>query len=102
MSTRIRTTAELVAELEAEGPKFDAVFLAIGFDESATLIFANEPNKLAKLNRAVELGGEPAGLIAIQKEGNKVRVSSRDSLSIKASSGLGSSSKIWRIRAGEH
>lgn len=72
MSTRPRTTAELIAglEAEAEAGNFDVVCLAVGFEETAILIYSNQPDRLAALNSAIERGGEPIGFIAVQKQGS--------------------------------
>ncbi len=61
----MRTTVDLVSELEAEREKFFAVALAVDFENSTTFVFGDEDDKLHKLNTAIEQGGEPIGLLGI-------------------------------------
>lgn len=61
----MRTMTDLISELEAERDKFFAVALAVGFESSTTFVFADEADKLRKLNMAVAQGGEPVGLIGV-------------------------------------
>ena len=42
----MRTTLDLIRELDDEAPKFSHVLLAIGFDTSTTFIRADDPNRL--------------------------------------------------------
>lgn len=65
----MRTTKDLIEELEAEKGKFFVVALAVGFERTTTFVFANEENRLEKLNAAVQVGGEPVGLIGLMNEG---------------------------------
>jgi hypothetical protein len=80
MSTNLnqpRTSAELIAELESESPNFDAVCIAVAFEENAEVIFANDANHLEKLNAALARAGKAIGLIGIRKEGQVLTLSSR-------------------------
>jgi hypothetical protein len=75
--SRITRTAELIAELEVESERFDALGIAVGFEENATFIFADDPSRAEKLSAALAEGGEAIGLIGIKREGKKLTVSSR-------------------------
>ena len=80
MSTHLnqfRTATDLIAELEAEVEKFDAVGIAVGFEEGATFIFADDVARLMKLNTALAQGGQAIGLIGVNHEGGKLAVSWR-------------------------
>jgi hypothetical protein len=64
----MRTTKDLIDELDYEKSHFWVVALAVGFERTTTFIFAHEQNRWQKLNQAVSDGGEPIGLIAFNKE----------------------------------
>jgi hypothetical protein len=71
MSTHVnritRTTADLIAELEDESENFDAVGIAVGFDENAIFIFADDADRIEKLSVALGQGGQAIGLIGIRQ-----------------------------------
>jgi hypothetical protein len=56
-------------EVEGESPNFDAVGIAVGFEESAMFIFADDADRLEKLNTALAQGGQAIGLIGVSKIG---------------------------------
>lgn len=64
-------------ELESESPNFDAVCIAVAFEENAEVIFADDANGLEKLNTALARAGKAVGLIGIRKEGQVLTLSSR-------------------------
>jgi hypothetical protein len=74
----MRTTIDLIHELEAEAQRFTGVALA-GFDKTTTFIFADDPKRLGKLNEAVEAGGQPVGMLAFNLEdgGHRLQLFSR-------------------------
>jgi len=72
-----RTTIDLIEELEAEKNSFTNVALAIGFESTTIFIFATEADKLDKLNRAVEAGGEPVGLLGIDMHNGLLSIHQR-------------------------
>jgi hypothetical protein len=59
----MRTTADLIQELDEEAGNFTGVALVVGFEATTTFVFAGKPNRLEKLNDAVSAGGEPVALI---------------------------------------
>jgi hypothetical protein len=49
----LRTTVDLISELEAERDKFFAVALVVGYESSTTFVFADDA-KVAKRSLSVE------------------------------------------------
>ena len=58
-----RTTVDLIEELDHEAGNFTRAALAVGFEHTTIYVFATDDERLDKLNRAVEAGGEPIGLV---------------------------------------
>jgi hypothetical protein len=67
-----RCAFDLIAELDKAGPKHRVVALAVAFENSSVLIYADDPDRLRFLNEAIEAGGYPAGLIAIDYDGREL------------------------------
>ena len=67
-----RCAFDLIAELDRAGPKHRVVALAVAFENSSVLIYADDPDRLRFLNEAIEAGGYPAGLIAIDYDGREL------------------------------
>src|SRR5262245_62055990 len=65
----MRTTKDLIRELhdEADGAAFTA--LIIGFENTTLFVYANDEDPLSSLNRMIERGGEPVGLMRFSKTG---------------------------------
>jgi hypothetical protein len=68
----MRTTPDLIAELEEEAKKHWYVAMAVGFETSTIFVQAEDENRLALLNSAIHEGGIPIGLIAADKTGNQL------------------------------
>jgi hypothetical protein len=68
----MRTTADLIQELDEEAAKFFACAIAVGFESTTTFVFSHEENRIERLNDAVAHGGEPVGLIGVVKGEGKV------------------------------
>jgi|GEM_PF-2425830 len=66
-----RTAADLIAELNAEAQNFQLVALCVGFANSTTFVFSNDPQRLGKLHDAMLAGGEPIGLVALNQTEDK-------------------------------
>ena len=80
MSTHLnqsRRAVELIAELESESANFDEVGIAVGFEEHATFIFADDENRLEKLNAALSQGGKAIGLVGVKEVGEILTVGTR-------------------------
>jgi hypothetical protein len=63
----MRGTPDLIAELEEEAKNHWIVVMAIDFETSIIFVRAEDENRLAMLNSAVQAGGTPVGLIAADK-----------------------------------
>jgi hypothetical protein len=63
----MRTTIELIDELQREAEGALACFLVVGFESSTLFVASNELDALGKLNGMVEMGGHPVGLIRMVK-----------------------------------
>jgi hypothetical protein len=60
----VRTTIDLIHELETEAHRFTNAALAVGFEKTTTFVFADDAKRQGKLDEAVRVGGEPAGVLA--------------------------------------
>ena len=63
----MRTTVDLICELNTEAARYGTVMLVVGFEKHSEFVWSGEDKQLEKLNRLVEKGGEPVGLIAAIK-----------------------------------
>jgi hypothetical protein len=64
----MRTTVELIEELEREARSFSQIALVVGFPEGTQFVWCSEGDKaekIDKLNKLIEEGGEPVGLIGV-------------------------------------
>lgn len=57
----MRTTEDLIMELEENAKGYAVAALVIGFESTTVFVMADDPNRLRLLNEAVALGGEPVG-----------------------------------------
>jgi hypothetical protein len=73
----MRTTPELIAELDKEGTQHRFVALVVAFENSTVPIPASDENRLKLLNDAVNVGGSPIGLIAFDQSGQELTIITR-------------------------
>ncbi|MGA8617009.1 MAG: hypothetical protein WB660_00600 [Candidatus Sulfotelmatobacter sp.] len=73
----MRSTAEVIKELDEEAANFTGVGLAVGFESPTTFIFANDPARLEELNEAAKAGGEPIGFIGFDLHNGMLTLQSR-------------------------
>ena len=76
----MRTTKDLIDELEAEAPKFTRVALVVGFERTTEFVWWAPPDDgdpLQKLNALIEEGGECVGLIGFTLGGRHGQVYAR-------------------------
>ena len=66
----LRTTADLICELDAEASLCTKVALAVGFEHTTLFVFSGIDDNLKKLNEMIRNGGEPIGFIAYRCDGN--------------------------------
>jgi hypothetical protein len=69
----MRDPKELIAELEAESKNFWVCCLVVGFEKRTEFVWSKEKEKLGMLNKLMQAGGEPVGLIGVTRE-NENRV----------------------------
>jgi hypothetical protein len=63
---------QLIAELDNDAAKHWYVAMAVGFETSTIFVHAEDENRLALLNSAIQAGGIPVGLIAADKIENQL------------------------------
>jgi hypothetical protein len=73
----MRTTSELIAELEDEAKNHWVVMMIVGFKTSTIFVRSGDENRLALLNSSMRAGGIPVGLIAADKTGNELTILTR-------------------------
>jgi hypothetical protein len=73
----MRSTPELIHELEDEAKNHWYVAMVVGFESSTIFVQAKDENRLATLNSAMQAGGIPVGLIAADKTGNELTILAR-------------------------
>jgi DNA helicase HerA-like ATPase len=61
----MRSTADLIEELDREAGNFTRAALVVGFENTTTYVFSTDENRLDALNDLVRNGGEPIGLFGI-------------------------------------
>ena len=66
----MKTATKLIAELDREASKFATVGIAVGFLDQTEFVFAGQADRLERLKRYVQLGGEPMGLVGFLKNGS--------------------------------
>jgi hypothetical protein len=64
----MRSTKDLVDELHDSAPKASQVCIVVGFEKNCEMVWSTDPEPLQKLNRLVEAGGIPLGLIAMKMD----------------------------------
>ncbi|MDO9326957.1 MAG: hypothetical protein Q7T80_18570 [Methanoregula sp.] len=64
----MRNTSDLVNEMLTEAKKSFLVAIAVGFPNETKFIFSSGKFPLKDLNKLVQLGGSPIGLLRFEKE----------------------------------
>jgi len=57
----MRTTVELILELEHNAEGYEKAALIVGFENTTVFIEVDNPRRLELLNEAIKQGGEPVG-----------------------------------------
>jgi hypothetical protein len=73
----MRSTKDLIAELEEEAKQHFTCQLVIAFANTSILLRADDPDRLQMLNDAIQEGGIPIGLIAADKDESSLTVKTR-------------------------
>jgi len=63
----MRNTTDLVNEMLAEAKSAALVAIAVAFDNDTKFVFSSDLKPLAMLNRLVQGGGSPVGLLRFDK-----------------------------------
>ena len=59
----MRSTLDLIEELEMEADKATIAALAVGFESTTIFVISDQPDRQELLNEAVSNGGVPIGLV---------------------------------------
>jgi hypothetical protein len=73
----MRNTPELIHELEDEAKNHWYVAMIVGFESSTISVQAKDENRLATLNSAMQAGGIPIGLIAVDRTESELTILAR-------------------------
>jgi len=73
----MRETSDLVNEMIAEAKKAWLVAIAVGFEKDTEFVFSSHKHPLEELNRLVQMGGSPIGLLRFDRENTSVQGSYR-------------------------
>ena len=63
----MRSLDDLIAELEEESSKHWYVAIVVGFENSTVFVSMHDADRMRLLNDAVNAGGQPVGLILVDK-----------------------------------
>ena len=73
----MRNTSDLVKEMLAEAKTTFRVAIAVGFPNETKFVFSSGRTPLIDLNKLVQLGGSPIGLLRFEKENAVIQGSYR-------------------------
>ena len=69
----MRKTSDLVQEMKNEAKTAFLVAIAVGFETETKFVFSSGSRPLEDLNRLVQSGGSPIGLLRFEKEDSSVQ-----------------------------
>jgi len=73
----MRKTSDLVQEMRTEAKNAYLVAIAVGFENDTKFVFSSSMHPLEDLNKLVQSGGAPIGLLRFEKENTTVQGSYR-------------------------
>jgi hypothetical protein len=73
----MRKTSDLVNEMRTEAKNAWLVAIAVGFENETKFVFSSSTHPLEDLNKLVQSGGAPLGLLRFEKENTSVQGSYR-------------------------
>jgi hypothetical protein len=73
----MRKTSDLVQEMRTEAKNAYLVAIAVGFENDTKFVFSSSAHPLEDLNKLVQSGGAPLGLLRFEKENTTVQGSYR-------------------------
>jgi hypothetical protein len=74
---KMRKTSDLVQEMRTEAKNAFLVAIAVGFENETKFVFSSSTHPLEDLNKLVQSGGAPIGLLRFDKENTTVQGSFR-------------------------
>ena len=69
----MRKTSDLVQEMRTEAKNAYLVAIAVGFENDTKFVFSSSAHPLEDLNKLVQSGGAPIGLLRFEKENTTVQ-----------------------------
>ena len=69
--------------MESESANFETICMLIAFADCSRFVLADDPERLAKLERLLDEGGKAIGLIAIKHDRNTLTIGSKLSASTR-------------------
>jgi len=73
----MRKTSDLINEMLAEAKKAWLVAIAVGFENETLFVFSSQKQPLRELNRLIQKGGFPIGLLRFDRENTEIQGSYR-------------------------
>lgn len=73
----MRKTSDLVNEMLREAKGAVVVAIAVGFADDTRFVFSTARQPLSELNRLIDRGGHPVGLLRFDREGLEIQGSFR-------------------------
>jgi len=73
----MRKTSDLIQEMRTEAKNAFLVAIAVGFENETKFVFSSSAHPLEDLNKLVQSGGAPIGLLRFEKENIMVQGSYR-------------------------
>lgn len=73
----MRSSRDLIVELNSEAEHFTAVAVAVGFPYHTEFVFSGGEGSIARLDELIRDGGEPVGLLSILQSEDFVQVKAR-------------------------
>lgn len=70
---KMRKTSDLINEMRTEAKKAWLVAIAVGFENETKFVFSSSTHPLEDLNKLVQNGGAPIGLLRFEKENSTVQ-----------------------------
>ena len=64
-ASSMRSSRDLIVELNSEAEQFTAVAIAVGFPQHTEFVFSGDEGSVTRLDELVRDGGDPVGLLRI-------------------------------------
>ena len=73
----MRTTEDLIRELDHEAGNFTHCALVVGFEDTTVFVWGHDLRRQSTLDEAVKVGGKPVGMIGCDTHNGLVTVQAR-------------------------